>query len=62
MKTMPRLLSDYLHVLVAGQRRTEAGDGMLLREFVHHRDGDAFHRIAAAAWADGARARAVHRR
>jgi RNA polymerase sigma factor (sigma-70 family) len=36
------LVSDYLHVLIASERRAAAGDGVLLRDFVDRRDGDAF--------------------
>jgi RNA polymerase sigma factor (sigma-70 family) len=42
MKTMTRLVNDYLQVLISVQRRADAGDAPLLRDFVSGRDGDAF--------------------
>jgi RNA polymerase sigma factor (sigma-70 family) len=39
---MKTLMRNYLHVLIAGQRRAESGDAALLAEFIDHRDGDAF--------------------
>jgi RNA polymerase sigma factor (sigma-70 family) len=42
MKTINRVVSDYLHVWISGHCHTASSDGSLVREFVQHHDGDAF--------------------